>query len=141
LAGVWDAIFDAEGWPEWWPGVESVERLVQGEDSGVGSGFRNRWRSVLPYMLEFDARTTRVERPRLIELEAIGELAGRGRWRIFPGAVLAVTYEWEVQATRPWMNLLAPVGRPLFAWNHHTVMRRGGAGLARHVGGRLLAHS
>ena len=51
----------------------------------------------------------------------------------------AVVYEWNVRTTKQWMNLLAPIARPVFAWNHDTVMGWGGEGLARRVGGRLLA--
>ena len=40
--------------------------------------------------------------------------------------VTAVVYEWNVSTTKPWMNLLAPIARPLFAWNHDWVMRNGG---------------
>ena len=83
----------------------------------------------------------RVERPHLIELEARGELAGTGRWRIFDGDAVAVTYERRVRTTRPWMNALAPLARPLFEWNHNAVMRRGGEGLAGLLGARLLASS
>jgi hypothetical protein len=39
------------------------------------------------------------------------------------------------------MNVLAPVARPLFAWNHDHVMRSGGEGLARLLGARLLVCS
>ena len=42
----------------------------------------------------------------------------------------AVTYEWNVSTTKTWMNLLAPVARPVFAYNHDMVMRWGGEGLA-----------
>jgi hypothetical protein len=38
------------------------------------------------------------------------------------------------------MNRLAPLARPVFGWNHDVVMRWGGEGLARRLGGRLLAH-
>jgi hypothetical protein len=38
------------------------------------------------------------------------------------------------------MNLLAPVGRPVFVWSHNAVMRRGGEGLARLLGARLLVN-
>ena len=137
----WEAIHAPERWPDWWPGVLSVERLADGNGDGVGSVYRNAWRGVIPYTVRFDAHTTRVERPHLIELEARGELAGTGRWRIFDGPAVAVTYEWRVRTTRPWMNALAPVARPLFAWNHNAVMRRGGEGLAGLLGARLLASS
>jgi hypothetical protein len=53
--------------------------------------------------------------------------------------VTAVLYEWNVHTTRAWMNLLAPVARPVFAVNHDYVMRHGGEGLARLLGCRLLA--
>jgi hypothetical protein len=37
------------------------------------------------------------------------------------------------------MNLLAPVARPIFRWNHNVVMHQGGRGLAALLGARLLA--
>ena len=141
-AAVWTAIYDAEDWPSWWPGVEEVVRLAEGAESGVGSVFRNVWRSRLPYAVRFDARTTRIERGRLIEATATGELAGIGRWRLFAADdALAVTYEWNVRTTRAWMNAVAPIARPVFAWNHNQVMRQGGQALARRVRGRLLAQT
>lgn len=45
-----------------------------------------------------------------------------------------MTYEWVVRTTERWMNLLAPLARPAFAWNHNVVMRQGGEGLARNAG-------
>jgi len=85
-------------------------------------------------------RTTRVERPHLMEGEASGELAGTGRWRFFEDrGVTAVTYEWDVRTTRSWMNSLAPLLKPVFKWNHDVVMGWGGENLARHLGARLVA--
>ena len=55
----------------------------------------------LPYELSFEMRTTRVERPRLLEGEASGGLAGTGRWRLFEqDDATAVTYEWNVATTK-----------------------------------------
>ena len=139
---VWEAIHDFERWPEWWRGVESVTVLEKGGEDGVGNLARHTWRSRIPYPVRFEVRTTRVERPALIEGAANGELTGDGRWRLFESAgATAVLYEWNVRTTQAWMNLLAPVARPVFAWNHHWVMRRGGEGLARRLGVRLLAAS
>jgi uncharacterized protein YndB with AHSA1/START domain len=138
---VWDALYDSERWPEWWRGVERVQVLEPGDADRVGELSRYTWRSRLPYSLEFDMRTTRVERPFLVEGAAQGELTGEGRWRLFEGnGTTAVTYEWVVETTERWMNLLAPLARPVFAWNHDVVMRNGGEGLARLLGVRLLAH-
>jgi hypothetical protein len=53
--------------------------------------------------------------------------------------VTAVTYEWNVHTTRAWMNLLAPVARPLFEYNHNVVMGWGGDGLSQLLNCRLLA--
>jgi polyketide cyclase/dehydrase/lipid transport protein len=138
---VWDEIYHAERWPQWWAGVEDVVKVVEGDEQGVGSVYRNVWRSRIPYAVRFDARTTRVEQPHLIELTATGELEGTGRWRLFAGDAVAVTYEWNVHTTAPWMNALAPLARPVFEWNHHYVMRRGAEGLARRLGARLVALS
>ena len=139
---VWDAIWDSESWPRWWRGVVSAQTLVDGDEDGIGKVGRYRWRSRLPYDLDFEMTTIRVEKPHLIEGQAEGELAGTGRWRLFEedGAapVTAVVYEWNVSTTRPWMNVLAPVARPIFAWNHDWVMRNGGEGLARLLDCRLL---
>ena len=97
------------------------------------------WRSFLPYELVFETHTTLVERPFQIEAQVDGELAGTGRWRFFDGRETAVTYEWNVHTTRPWMNLLAPIARPVFRWNHNVVMHQGGRGLADLLGAQLLA--
>ena len=137
--GVWDAIYDAERWPEWWRGVRSVEKVEPGDADGVGALYRQEWRSVIPYPVRFEARITRIERPHLIEATADGELAGTGRWRFFAGSETAVTYEWNVRTTRAWMNVVAPIARPIFRWNHNAVMHRGGEGLAELLGARLLA--
>jgi uncharacterized protein YndB with AHSA1/START domain len=137
---VWEAIYDSERWPEWWRGVESVVEIAPGDDDGVGQVARYVWKSRLPYELEFEVVTTRVDRPHLLEGEASGELAGTGRWRLFEAdGTTAVLYEWNVRTTRAWMNLMAPIARPVFAWNHDWVMRNGGQGLARRLGARLIA--
>jgi hypothetical protein len=133
---VWDAIYDTDAWPSWWSGVRRVEELVPRGEDGIGGVSRFTFRSTLPYDLVFDVRSIRVERYRLLEGVASGELAGTGRWRFFTqGTTTAVTYEWDVETTARWLNVLAPVARPLFAWNHDRVMRAGGEGLAALVGG------
>jgi hypothetical protein len=137
---VWEAIYDQRSWPSWWRGVEAADPLSEGDGDGVGSTWRMTWRSLLPYRVRFEVTTTRVERPHLLEGDAVGELAGVGRWLLFErDGVTAVLYEWNVTTTKPWMNLLAPVARPIFEWNHDWVMARGGEGIARLLGCRLLA--
>jgi uncharacterized protein YndB with AHSA1/START domain len=137
---VWEVIFDQKGWPSWWRGVEDVVEIDPGDETGVGSRARMTWRSFLPYDLVFHTHTTGVEKPHLIEGQVTGELAGLGRWRLYEGGgATAVLYEWNVRTTRAWMNLLAPLARPIFAWNHDWVMARGGEGIAQRLGCELLA--
>jgi hypothetical protein len=140
LEPVWEAIYRSEEWPDWWRGVERVERVEPGDAEGIGALQRYTWRSRLPYRLAFEMRLTRVEPLSLIEGEAVGELAGTGRWRLaHDGGVTRVRYDWNVRTTRPWMNLLAPVARPVFKWNHDVVMNWGVDGLARKLGVERLA--
>jgi hypothetical protein len=137
---VWEAIWESERWPQWWRGVEEAVKLAEGDAAGVGQLGRYVWRSRLPYPVRFEIRTTRVERFHLLEGEATGELEGTGRWRLFDEeGVTAVLYEWNVHTTKAWMNLVAPLARPVFKWNHDWVMRNGGAGMARLLDARLLA--
>jgi polyketide cyclase/dehydrase/lipid transport protein len=136
---VWEAVYDFERWPEWWPGVEEAVELEPGDELGVGKLGRSVWKSRLPYRVRFEMRTTRVDRPRLLEGIASGELAGLGRWRFFEcGDATAVVYEWQVETTARWMNLLAPLARAAFSWNHDAIMRGGAEGLARRLSSRLL---
>ncbi len=137
---VWEAIHDQARWPQWWRGVEEAEELKPGAEDGVGAVSRLVWKSLLPYRVEFEVTTKRVERPHLLEGHAVGELAGVGRWRLYESdGVTAVLYEWNVSTTKSWMNLLAPFARPAFEWNHDWVMSHGGEGIARLLGCRLLA--
>ena len=132
---VWDLIFHSENWPECWPGVEKVERLKDGDANHIGAIHRYTWKSKLPYRLVFDMESTRVEPKSLIEGRAIGELEGFGRWQLSTAEGIAtVRYDWKVETTKPWMNLLAPIARPFFSWNHNVVMGWGGEGLAKRLG-------
>jgi hypothetical protein len=135
---VWQAIYEIERWPEWWRGVRQVEKLEEGDDAGIGALYRHEWRSVIPYPVRFETRITDIEPLDLIEAVAQGELAGTGRWRFFGGPETAVTYEWNVRTTVPWMNLVAPIARPVFRWNHNVVMHQGGEGIAALLGAKLL---
>jgi uncharacterized protein YndB with AHSA1/START domain len=137
---VWDTIYDAARWPEWWRGVERAEVVGGGDPTGVGALWRSAWRSTLPYTLEFEFEITRVERPVVLEGRARGELAGTGVWRVYESALgTASTWEWRVATTAAWMNAFGPLARPAFAWNHHRVMRWGADGVARELGCELIA--
>jgi len=139
---VWDVIYAIERWPEWWRGVQSVTELMHGDGDGEGTVYRHVWRSRIPYAVRFDSTVEEVRQPHLILARAEGELAGTGTFRLYESPLgTAVTYDWRVHTTRRWMNAVAPVARPVFAWNHHAVMNQGGVGLARVLGVELVAQS
>ena len=131
----------SDRYPEWWKGVTKVEELEPGGEHGIGALSRMSWRSRLPYSLQFDMRVTRSEPPYLLEGHASGELVGVGIWRLYEGAAgTALVYSWDVSTSRAWMNRLAWLGRPAFAWNHDYVMRQGALGLAARLDADLIAH-
>jgi len=139
-AEVWDLIFHSDQWPNWWRGVEKVERIKEGDANHVGAVHRYTWKSKLPYRLVFEMETVRVDPITLLEGRAIGELQGSGRWELSNnGEVTTARYDWKVQTTKQWMNLLAPVARPIFRWNHDVVMNWGRSGLAKRLDSQRLA--
>ena len=132
---VCETLYDAARWPVWWRGVERT--VVVSEDL-----WQSSWRSFLPYTLEFEFEIVRRDPPYLLEGIARGELAGRGTWRLYEAqGRTASTWDWEVGTTARWMNAFGPLARPVFAWNHGWVMRRGAEGLARELGCELVASS
>ncbi|MDT4896296.1 MAG: hypothetical protein QOH25_1373 [Acidobacteriota bacterium] len=139
LPPVWEMIYHSERWPSWWKGVEDVVLVKDGGENHVGCIYRYTWKSKLPYRLKFDMQLTRVEPMAIIEGEAIGELSGTGLWQISSdGDITTARYDWSVRTTKRWMNLLTPIARPFFKWNHDVVMRWGAEGLAKQLGVSLL---
>ena len=136
---VWEEIYHTERWPSWWKYVVGVDELEPGAADGVGKRLHLLFRTRLPYTLGFDVRVTRVQPPSELEAEAAGELEGTGRWTLTSanGGTL-VRYYWDIHTTRRWMNLLAPVARQVFGWNHDELMREGGQSLARRLGVNLV---
>ena len=135
LEAVWRLLEATGDWPEWWPAVARVERLREGDANGVGAVHRLTWKTALPYTLAFDVETVRVEPMSEIEGHASGELDGTGIWTLHPEpGGTHVRYLWRVEVTRRWMRLLAPLLRPVFAWNHDKVMAWGLAGARARLG-------
>lgn len=136
---VFDAVSDSLHWPAWWPGAESVEEFTQSDENGIGGVRRYVWKGRLPYRLAFDACTTRVIVPSLLEASVSGDLAGIGRWSFsHTDGITTIHYEWHVHTTKRWMNLSAPLIRTFFANNHHALMKRGATALAHRLGARLV---
>ncbi len=127
---VWAALQAVEDWPKWWPMVRRVYLIKIGDASGLGAVRRLEWATALPYSLAFEVETVRVEPMTVIEGRARGELEGVGLWTLTKdGGGTRVRYDWRVDVTQPWMRVMAPMLRPMFAWNHRVVMDSGFKGL------------
>lgn len=120
----WNESYHTEDWPNWWKGVMSVRELRKGDDLEVGSIRRYEWKTRLAYNLFFDIETVRVEPVSYLEGRAKGELQGKGIWRLSQEGNLTVArYDWIVKTNKNWMNLLAPLAKSIYEWNHKVVMR------------------
>lgn len=136
---VFDVLLRVDEWPAWWRGVRRVELVQHGDARGIGTVHRFVFRSVLPYSLAFQVRVTGIEAPSRLSGVADGELEGTGTWSLRDGdGRTHLEYRWQVRTTRWWMNLLAPVARPIFVRNHDVVMEWGRHGLSRRLGQPVL---
>ncbi len=129
---VWEALANYATWPTWWRGIRSVEVLRRGDESGVGTVLRQRWRSWVPYTLVFDLEMLRIEGGKLLDGRASGDLAGTCRWTLAP---VDGGTETSLRRRRPNQPVVDeppyPVraeSRPLELRDHHALgLRRIGA--------------
>jgi uncharacterized protein YndB with AHSA1/START domain len=136
---VWAVLNTPEAWPQWWPEIHRVQLLTPGADNDEGAVRRTWWTSRLPYGFVIDFTTRAAEKPQLLVVEAAGDLVGMGRWELAAIPVgTRVRYVWQVLPRKAWMRWLAPLLAPVFAWNHHAVMRDGAVGMARRLGVELI---
>ena len=136
----WETLSDVLAWPSWWPGADSVVELAPGDADRIGSRYDVSWSAALRYNVRFEFVVEEALAPAQMSGRASGDLAGRGVWRLFEErGVTAVTYHWDVRTTRPVMNALTPVARPVFTRGHDRIMRNGGVALAKRLGARVLS--
>lgn len=137
---VWETLARSESWIDWWRWLKEVEVLNEGDSEGVGRRVRHTVSSPLRYRLTYVGFVTRVAERELSRFEAEGDLEGRGQFRIEAteeGTTL-ITFDWLVETPKEWMNLVAPLARPVFVWNHHRLMQDFAADLADATGGQLV---
>ncbi|MEX1004235.1 MAG: SRPBCC family protein [Acidimicrobiia bacterium] len=137
-AAVEETLRDVGQWNTWWRWARRVESLTS--DHGVvGARYRNRIATPLLYSFTYDTEVVEVS-DELIRLEVSGDLAGTGVFRFRPTAPggSLLSFEWSVETHKRWMNLLAPLAKSVFTWNHHKLMSDFGEGLGRASGGDLL---
>lgn len=75
-----------------------------------------------------------------VETRVLGRVDGRWSWRVeTTDSGTLVPFDWAVRPQLAWMRAVAPLARPVFGWNHRSLMAEGAFGLARHLDVRLLA--
>jgi hypothetical protein len=133
----WEVLKDSN-YGDWWHGV-TVHVLEPGDEHGLGELRESLFKTKLPYTLSFKSRVSTLERPSVIEMQAYGELEGTGRYDIRQtNDETEILYTWDVRTTKSWMNLMAPLMRPMFEWNHGQVMHEGAIGLAKRLNAVLI---
>lgn len=136
---VWDILQEQESWPKWWRGVKKVETIKLGNAANIGKVMRYTWQSLLPYKLAFNMVAEEIEKPHILAGTAFGELDGKGRWEIYrDGDLTTITYYWQVNTTKKWMNKYTWLLKPAFKWNHDIVMKWGAKGLANKLEAELI---
>ena len=136
-ADVWTVLKTPTLWPKWWRFVARVDELDHGDSDGVGAKHRVSWTSRLPYRVNLETEVVETQPEQLIRLHAEGDVRGEGCWRLSDlDGGCAAEYTWRVSLDRAWMRVLAPILRPVFAWNHNAVMDEGERGLKRYLESR-----
>ena len=123
---VFETLKDLEGYVAWWPEVKDVKRIAEGRFEVVA-------RATLPYQLRFiTSQSVLDENTGIIEAGLRGDLNGFTRWTLSQrsGRTVAV-FDEEVHTGKRLLNVLAPVARPAFHYNHTLMMRHGQEGLQR----------
>ncbi|MFP5332417.1 MAG: hypothetical protein ACLGHX_08685 [Acidimicrobiia bacterium] len=134
---------DVTAWPTWWKWARHADHVNEVPTGSVGARYRNRVRTPMLYGFTYETEIVEVAAGR-IRLDSTGDLEGTGLFEYASletgGALLR--FSWLVQTSRRWMNLVGPLARPVFTWNHDLLMTDFARGLARASGGKLssIAH-
>jgi uncharacterized protein YndB with AHSA1/START domain len=136
---VWETLRAIRQWPSWWRWSKRVDVVRDASDAGVGAIYRNHIRTPLLYGFTYSGEIVNVDPPRTLELVSSGDLVGRARFDLSDGKAggTHVLMTWLAETPKWWMNLMAPMSRPAFVWNHDHLMTDFGKGLAKASGGRL----
>lgn len=132
---IWEVLANYASWPAWWRGIQKVEVLSHGDESGVGTVLRQGWRSWIPYTLVFDLEMIRLESKRLLEGRARGDLDGICKWTFTPvNGGTKICFDVSIRLGRWWMKLPIPFATRIIHANFETIMRWGREGLERTLG-------
>ena len=99
----------------------------------LGRGVRVCIKGPLPFQLRFEATITHLGASE-VRMSASGDFDGDWHLSLVPdGESVKVRSQWRLTPRRPPPRLLEPLLRPLFRWNHTTMINRANAGLQRYL--------
>lgn len=126
---VYSILEEAERLPKWWPAVYlAVITTKENNQTGTGREVSLHTKGWLPYTLRWRSRLVAKDRPYGFSIEAFGDLRGWGTWTFAQaqdGVHCVITYDWQVEATKPILRYLSFLLKPIFAANHHWAMQKG----------------
>jgi uncharacterized protein YndB with AHSA1/START domain len=111
----------------WWPAVYlDLKVLETGGPNGEGKRIAIYTKGWLPYTLNWQFRVIKTQKPFLIEIEAIGDFIGHGKWTFEANPHgTAICYDWRIEAKKPLLRKLSWLLRPVFSANHLWAMAKG----------------
>jgi len=137
---VWDALLDYSMWPHWWKGLQSIRTIKDPKAPNdhklactVGFAL---------YSLHFMLFLDKIIPDKRIQILSEGDLKGIGIFTLSENNnTTIISFEWNVETTKTWMNLFAPVAKPFFIYEHNLIMNYFAQGLANHIHADLLSIS
>jgi hypothetical protein len=129
---VWAVIADPKLTSKWWHGVYLESQPLDSNYAKPYVGLQTRVvaRGFLPYKVKFITQAEKLQPGKLIEVKTVGDF--EGIWRAIISKEVRgtrVDIDWTVTVQKPFIRLLSPILKPLFAWNHYWTTPRGEAGL------------
>jgi len=140
IEDVWPVIRKVANYPIWW--TEFLDATKRNDIDGPGGIVAVHVKAALPYHMYFEIEAVREEPPRIAEVRVRGDLIGSMRWTLAPeGSGTHLDFEETVTTGKKLLNVLAPLFKPFFAWNHEIMMKHGEQGLRRLLASRGAAHA
>jgi hypothetical protein len=134
LALTYAAIEDVHNWKQWWPGLRQVTATRPLKGIGGAQAILT-WQAALGYELRIRITVTSSVKKSDIAFTSDGDLMGEGSWLFKEStrSTTVMTINWHVRTTKRWMNVCAPLLRPVFILSHHKLMHQGEQGLNKYL--------
>lgn len=121
---------------DWWQAsFLRIEQLESGDANHVGCVVRFISKGYLPYLEQVLFKVVEAEPMRGFTVRAAGDFHGWAACEVHQSArgKVHVISDWVIEVKDPFLRVLSPIARPLFASNHRWVMMAGEKGLQREI--------